>query len=61
MRQGITGENKPFLNSRHELDRSGNIAKQVPSRQDAIRLMPKKANSIKRPVLVRGDRMVPGF
>jgi arsenate reductase-like glutaredoxin family protein len=51
---------KPFLNSRNELYRSRNLAKQVPSRQDAIRLMSKNLNLIKRPVVVRGDRMVLG-
>jgi len=51
---------KPFLYSRNESYRSRNMAKQVSSRQDAIRLMSKNLNLIQRPVVVRGDHMVLG-
>jgi arsenate reductase (glutaredoxin) len=52
---------KPFLNSRNELYRQRNMAEKTPSREDAIRLMSKNPNLIKRPLVVRGDRIVLGL
>ncbi len=52
---------KPFLNSRHELYRRRNMAERTPSREEAIRLMSKNPNLIKRPLVVRGDRIVLGL
>jgi arsenate reductase-like glutaredoxin family protein len=51
----------PFLNSRNELYRERNMAEHVPSREEAIRLMSRNPNLIKRPITVRGDRMVLGL
>ena len=52
---------KLFLNPRNELYRERNMAQKTPSREEAIRLMSKNANLIKRPVVVRGDQLVIGF
>ena len=52
---------KLFLNPRNELYREGNMARKTPSREEAIRLMSKNANLIKRPVVVRGDQLVLGL
>jgi arsenate reductase-like glutaredoxin family protein len=50
-----------FLNSRNELYRQMNMAEKTPSRKEAIRLMAKNPNLIKRPISVRGKEMVLGF
>ena len=51
----------PFLNSRNELYRERNMAEKMPSREEAIRLMSRNPNLIKRPIAVRGGEMVLGF
>ena len=52
---------KLFLNPRNELYRERNMADETPSREEAIRLMSKNPNLIKRPVVVRGDQIVLGL
>ena len=52
---------KSFLNPRNELYRERNMAEETPSREEAIRLMSKNPNLIKRPVVVRGDQIVLGL
>jgi len=52
---------KPFLNPRNELYRERNMAEKTPSREEAIRLMSKNPNLIKRPVVVGGDQIVLGL
>lgn len=52
---------KPFLNSRNELYRARNMAEKMPPREEAIRLMAKNPNLIKRPVVVLGDQVVLGL
>jgi len=52
---------KPFLNPRNELYRERNMADKVPTRAEAIRLMSRNPNLIKRPVVVRGDLIVLGL
>ena len=52
---------KPFLNPRNELYRERNMAEKIPSRADAIRLMSKNPNLIKRPVVVRGEQIILGL
>jgi arsenate reductase-like glutaredoxin family protein len=37
------------------------MAEKMPSREEAIRLMSKNPNLIKRPVVVRGEQVVIGF
>lgn len=52
---------KLFLNQRNELYRERNMAEKTPSKAEAIRLMSKNPNLIKRPVVVRGDQIVLGL
>jgi arsenate reductase len=52
---------KLFLNPRNELYRERDMARKTPSREEAIRLMSKNPNLIKRPVVVRGDQLVIGL
>jgi len=50
-----------FLNTRNELYRERNMAENAPSREEAIELMSRNPNLIKRPIAVRGNQMVVGF
>jgi arsenate reductase len=50
-----------FLNSRNELYRQKNMAEEMPPREEAIRLMSKNPNLIKRPLVMRGAKIVFGF
>jgi Spx/MgsR family transcriptional regulator len=50
-----------FLNSRNELFRRKKMKDNPPSRQDAIRLMAREPNLIRRPVIVAGGQVVIGF
>jgi len=50
-----------FLNTRNELYRRGDMKEEPPTRKAAIRLMAKEPNLIRRPVIVRGGRVVLGF
>jgi arsenate reductase (glutaredoxin) len=50
-----------FLNSRNELYREKKMAENPPKREEAIRLMAKNPNLIKRPIAVRGDQIAVGF
>lgn len=52
---------KLFLNSRNELYRERNMKEHPPTRAEAVKLMAQHANLIKRPLLVRGQRVVYGF
>jgi arsenate reductase-like glutaredoxin family protein len=52
---------KSFLNPRNELYRERNMAEKTPSKAEAIRLMSKNPNLIKRPVVARGDQIVLGL
>ena len=52
---------KEFLNPRNELYRTRNMKDHPPSRSEAIQLMAKEPNLIRRPVVIRGTRMVLGF
>jgi arsenate reductase-like glutaredoxin family protein len=56
-----TRDYKPFFNPRNELYRERNMAQKTPSRVEAIRLMAKNPNLIKRPVVVRGQQIVVGL
>jgi arsenate reductase len=56
-----THDYEPFLNPRNELYRERNMAEKTPSRPEAIRLMSRNPNLIKRPVVVRGDQIVLGL
>lgn len=50
-----------FLNPRNELFRKKKMKDNPPSRKEAIRLMVKDPNLIRRPVVVAGGRVVIGF
>ena len=52
---------RDFLNPRNEQYRAMNMKEKPPSAADAIRLMAKNPNLIRRPLVVRGKRMVAGF
>ena len=52
---------KEFLNSRNERFRKRNMKKHPPSRAEAIKLMAKEPNLIRRPLIVRGKQVIFGF
>ncbi len=52
---------KEFLNTRNELYRARKMKDHPPSRAEAIKLMAKEPNLIRRPVVIRGSQMVLGF
>jgi arsenate reductase-like glutaredoxin family protein len=52
---------RKFLNPRNELYRRKQMGQQPPSRQEALRLMAAEPNLIRRPVVIRGGRIVLGF
>jgi arsenate reductase-like glutaredoxin family protein len=49
-----------FLNSRNELYREMGMKENPPPRDKALELMSKNPNLIKRPILVKGDKMLLG-
>lgn len=52
---------REFLNSRNELFRKKKMREHPPTRREAIKMMAKEPNLIKRPVVVAGGRVVVGF
>lgn len=52
---------KLFLNTRNELYRKLNMKERPPTRAEAVKLMAREPNLIKRPLLVRGQNVVYGF
>ncbi|PYT19389.1 MAG: hypothetical protein DMG59_00270 [Acidobacteria bacterium] len=52
---------KQFLNPRNEMYRERNMKEKPPSRAEAIRLMAKNPNLIRRPILVNGSNIALGF
>ena len=56
-----TRDYKNFLNTRNDLYRERNMAENPPPRPEAIKLMSKTPNLIRRPLLVRGSQIVIGF
>ena len=50
-----------YLNTRNELYRSRKMKEHPPTREEAIRLMAKEPNLIRRPILRRGNQWVFGF
>jgi arsenate reductase len=52
---------KEFLNPRNELFRERNMKEKPPSRAEALKLMAKEPNLIRRPVVIAGGRIVLGF
>jgi len=52
---------KEFLNPRNELFRKRKMKERPPSRTEAIKLMAKEPNLIRRPLIVRGKQIIFGF
>ena len=52
---------RDFLNPRNEQYRAMNMKEKPPSAAEAIRLMAKNPNLIRRPLVVRGRKLVAGF
>jgi arsenate reductase len=52
---------RQFLNSRNELFRIMKMAANPPSRAEALRLMAREPNLIRRPVVIRGVEIVLGY
>jgi arsenate reductase (glutaredoxin) len=52
---------RAFLNTRNELYREMAMKENPPPRAEAIRLMSKNPNLIKRPIVVKGAKIVLGF
>ena len=52
---------KEFLNPRNELFRARQMAKHPPTRAEALKLMAKHPNLIRRPLLIRGSQIIIGF
>jgi len=52
---------REFLNTRNELYRERNMKAHPPARQEALRLMSENPNLIRRPILVKGGRMILGY
>jgi Spx/MgsR family transcriptional regulator len=50
-----------FLNTRTPLYRERNMKHKAPSKEEAIKLMLKDANLLKRPVIIKGKKKVAGF
>jgi len=50
-----------FLNFRNELYRERKMKANPPSREEAIRLMSKHPNLIRRPILLKGSKIALGF
>ena len=54
-------EHKLFLNTRNDLYRERNMGEKPPTRPEAIKLMSKTPNLIRRPLLVSGSQIIIGF
>jgi Spx/MgsR family transcriptional regulator len=52
---------KLFLNTRNEVYRERGMSKNPPARKEAIQLMSEHPNLIKRPILVKGQKIVLGW
>lgn len=52
---------KDFLNPRNELYRARKMKENPPSRAEAIKMMAKEPNLVRRPVVIRGSQIQLGF
>ncbi len=50
-----------FLNPRNEVYRERGMADNPPPRAEALKMMAREPNLVRRPILVRGSRFVLGF
>jgi len=55
------GPIEPFLNTRTPLYRERNMKQKPPSKDEAIKLMLKDPNLLKRPVIIKGKKKLTGF
>jgi arsenate reductase-like glutaredoxin family protein len=56
-----TRDYKLFLNTRNELYRERGMAEKPPTRPEAIKLISKTPNLIRRPLLLSGSQIIIGF
>jgi arsenate reductase len=56
-----TRDYREFLNTRNELYRTRNMAEHSPTRSQALKLMAKEPNLIRRPLVIRGSKIIIGF
>jgi len=56
-----TRDYKNLLNTRNDLYRERNMAENPPTRPEAIKVMSKTPNLIRRPLLVSGSQIIIGF
>lgn len=54
-------EYKDFLSPRNEIYRERNMAEKPPTRSEAIKLMSRTPNLIRRPLLAQGSKVIIGF
>ncbi len=52
---------KEFLNTRNELYRARSMKEHPPLRAEAIKLMAKEPNLIRRPIVLQGSQMILGL
>jgi Spx/MgsR family transcriptional regulator len=52
---------EPFLNTRTPLYREKNMKQKPPSKDEAIKLMLRDPNLLKRPVIIKGKKKLTGF
>ena len=52
---------KEFLNARNELYRKRKMKEKPPTRAEAIKLMAKEPNLIRRPIVVKGSQVILGL
>jgi Spx/MgsR family transcriptional regulator len=59
----IIGEEpiEKFLNTRTPLYREKNMKQKPPSKEEAIKLMLRDANLLRRPVIIKGKKKLTGF
>jgi arsenate reductase (glutaredoxin) len=50
-----------FLNTRNEMYRQKNMKENPPSRTEAIKMIAKEPNLIRRPIIVAGNKIILGF
>ena len=62
LREIIGGDSiEPFLNTRTPLYRERNMKQKPPSKDEAIKLMLKDPNLLKRPVIIKGKTKITGL
>jgi arsenate reductase (glutaredoxin) len=52
---------KGFLNTRNELYRTRKMSEHPPTRAEALKLMAKQPNLIRRPLVISGSQIIIGF